>query len=573
MEILNFDMETTGLEWNDTFRIAVVTGSTLHRSKTVVCDTPSELAELLMAELQTRGPIAGHNIVGFDLPFLLRQLEKGERDNLLSHLRTVPECIYDTCIASRLACPDMVHHSMDAWVDKLKLHKKIEVPEWSAASMKLLEERCLVDVENQVWITKWFTDQFSRDYELVPGHVECAQIFPFLIEATELGVPVDDTGLERIRREHEEKALRQRMRCQYLLQTPGINPNSNEQVSEALVAMYKKGLPRSPKGRAQLNKTNREEMKITFPPIKHVLAHQEQLRENRRLNPVSKESFFYGPAYDPVDRRVFPKISVCSQAGLRTNNREPMINNAPKSMRDIVYRNGRIWAGADIRGLEWRILAVTLAELGGDDSVLREVEINVCPKRRTVDEFENLMFNVPEEDRKDFAKTFNYAFMYGQQITASLASFGLDDSYEAEFMDALNRRFPGVSRLKKHFRAEERDGTIRNYYDIPVKVQSHTHINAYVQSTGAVYAYMLFGLYWEKLSSAYPDVEPVLMNHDEVQVTFAEPLGRPDEWHPVIDNRCTEAAEHALKQYEDQYQLPAFAPIDIEVGDSWKESH
>ena len=134
----------------------------------------------------------------------------------------------------------------------------------------------------------------------------------------------------------------------------------------------------------------------------------------------------------------------------------------------------------------------------------RQVEINVCPKRRTVDEFENLMFNVPEEDRKDFAKTFNYAFMYGQQITASLASFGLDDSYEAEFMDALNRRFPGVSRLKKHFRAEERDGTIRNYYDIPVKVQSHTHVNAYVQSTGAVYAYMLFGLYWDCLLYTSP---------------------------------------------------------------------
>ena len=245
------------------------------------------------------------------------------------------------------------------------------------------------------------------------------------------------------------------------------------------------------------------------------------------------------------------------------------MNQAMKKIRPVAHDKGYYWIGCDIVALEWSIFAHTLARPPyNNPSILPETKGEACPKQKTINSFRSFFNYFPEDEWKDKAKTLNYAIIFGQQDPASLYFFGSNNSRLEEFKECKEHRFPGFSELEQDLQGQYNKGKLRNLYGIEVPVQRHALINGTIQSTGALYSYMILGIWWQKLRSLLPSALPVLHNHDEIQTVFPRIL-------PLVEvqKMAHVAAKYAYENFQSITGLFPYAPLDIKVGNDWGESH
>ena len=123
-----------------------------------------------------------------------------------------------------------------------------------------------------------------------------------------------------------------------------------------------------------------------------------------------------------------------------------------------------------------------------------------------------------------------------------------------------------ISQQSKH--TQHNRGKLRTVYGIDVPTQKHAVVNGAIQSTGALYSYMILGLFWKKLAELLPSVEPVLHNHDELQCIVPRRI--------PLDTVRTKAEETRLwtvENFNNETGYPLYAGLDLQIGDDWGASH
>ena len=504
---ISFDIETRGVSMLKEFRVACdSTDVTRH----FFC--PLEYVEQLTYEIDNGHPIAGHNIVAFDIAKLAHEEFKDRRrSRLLRALWDKPGSILDTYVASKFMRGRVMGNSMDDWVKYLKeagntrVEPKVVIEDWDNATDQELCDRVTVDVINQEEITEWFLDEYGEGFKHLPCYEQLHPFFLFYAEGLARGIVVDEQRRGSTLGSLNSSIARKERE---IYRTFGsINPNSNTQIDKFLKKKYGEGLPlgketqKTKKRNPLLNKDNKFKVAGRFPETELIYDWREWDQQRQFLREDTGKSFFMKGAYK--DGRVYPSGSPFAQPLLRSHYTRPMMNQAMRKVRRVAHDDRFHWIGCDIVSLEWSIFAWILASPPyNNPSILPEVQGDICPKQKTIDAFIDFFPYFPEDKWRDMAKKLNYAIIYSQQDPASLYFFGADDKRLKEFREAKDGRFPGFKELEYDLSRQYDKGRLRNPYGILVPVQRHALVNGIIQSTGAMYSYMI-GIVLAKIEEEY----------------------------------------------------------------------
>ena len=572
-EPISFDIETSGLSIHSQFKVACDS-----RDIASYFYCPVTYVDELVEGILGGHPIAGHNIVAFDLPKLIyEELKHRRRSRLLHALWKNPGSILDTYIASKFMRGRVSGNSMEDWVKYLKdagnnrVVTKHHIEDFSLASDDDLNERVTGDVINQHEMTLWFLEEYGEGFKNLPTYTHLHYFFMFYMEGLARGVVVDETRKETTLAKLN-RSLRRKEREIYRAFGP-INCNSNAQINKALEDKYGEGLPlglpskKTKKRSPKMNKDNRFEVTGRFTETNLIYEWREWYQQRGFLLEEGGKSFFMEGAYK--NGRVYPKGSPMAQPLLRSHYTQPMMNQAMKKVRFVCHNDKYRWIGCDIVALEWSIFANLLAMPPyNNHSIMPETRGEECPKQKTINSFKNFFTHFPEDEWKDKAKTLNYAIIFGQQDPSSLYFFGADPSRMEEFKECKEDRFPGFQELENDLKQQYNRGKLRNMYGIDVPVQSHALINGVIQSMGALYSYMILGLFWKRLKESLPSVEPVLHNHDELQCVVPRII--PLE---TVQTKTEEAKNWTVDNFTNITEYPTYAGLDVQIGDDWGASH
>ena len=507
-DIICFDIETTGLSMLDDYRIGAI-----HRDGIMeTMRNPEELITTLVEACTRDKYLSGHNIVSFDLPFLISLEYRKYKTFTLAHtLRGRGNQILDTLIASRIEIPDVTGHSMTAWVERLRkagdtnIPNKTEIEDWDTASELEILERVANDVKIQTKLTKYFCGEYGSKWEGLPCYQHISRIFPFMSEAVGRGIPLfkdkSDAIKARLIRDRATAALA------VYREFGTMNPNSTKQINQAVLARYGKELPYTTKinkkgeeiSNPSYSTKNRAECHRMFPDLNVVSEYRDEDKQLAFLKDTGKKSLVR-TENNPNGTVVYPGFSFMAQEGLRSSYSDPPINQVDRRIRAMIGLGGWVCVGCDIESLEYTELAHTLDFMFSSPELKSELEAGVNPKDKTVQVFGDLFENIEEDKRRDVAKTLNYAVLYGQKVTGTLNLFKLPrDRYE-EVEAAREERFPGLSELMEYIEgAKDNDGCIMNKYGVGVKVYGHEGLNKFVQSSGALASYTALGLFYHNL--------------------------------------------------------------------------
>lgn len=573
--VLNFDIETTDASMLSTYRIGCCT---VGDNFTGGVDCPLRMAAVLSTHIDEGGYIAGHKIIDFDLPKLMyEEIKARGYSDLYMSLRKKPHAMLDTYIASRILRGRVGINSMQAWVDYLKEDKdfadrvkdKVEVPDFSTASDELLDERVTTDVYNQEAITDWFLDYYGEGFEDCPMYHNLRYYFLFYLEHRSKGVPVDLELRPTAQRELRKKMLQVSRNC--YKHFGAINWGSIKQVDEVLKEKKGEGLPLSEKGNPTANKDNKDIIISQHEEMKHIYEYRTVRDQMTLLKDNKKSSFFFTPSLDKETSTVYPSSTFMSQNLLRFTYNSPSVGNALKSARSVVRKDGWVVVGADFTALELRKLYTVLAGPPFHrPDLLNSLLDGECPKQKTVDVFgrSNFFAKIPDSNLLHVAKTLNYAKTYGQGWKASLRILRQPESRRNEFLRLEKKRFPGLFEYHEYLKNNRMRGPfVVNDYGVKVMAKDHALINGVTQSDGILYSSMYIGLYHRYMQREFEsNYRPILHCHDEVQALVNKRQKR-------IKERVQDCIQKVKYKFRITYGYDTHADLNVQIGDSWKESH
>ena len=564
--MLNFDIETTGLSFaTDEFRIAA---SQIDDEEIQIHYSVDAIAIEIVEYLQGGGKVAGHNIISFDLPFILSKLEGNLRVMLILTVRQEYMSIIDTLVLSRINRADITGNSMDEWCKRLKLESKVEIDNWEDATDTEIRRRVIRDVE----IQKEITDHLSKlSYPLVEKYIK--RIYPFIVESLGNGIPIYMDEVPKIRKRLLNDRAVKGMEVYRLF--GNMNPNSTKQIDAELEKKYGEGLPRVEKvsqitgetiNNPSFSKKNEAEVLRKFPDLQAVLDYRSEDKQLSFLSYEGKKSLLNKEKVRYT--HVYPGFSFMSQEGLRSSYKEPPINQVDKRIRSLIGKPAYICVGIDIKSLEFWELADVLRELFGIHDLSDELETGEDPPKKTVEIFGNLFKNISEDKRRAVAKTINYGTIFGQGVTGNRSVLKLSKSYTDKVMEAREKRFPGLQRFIDFLENEkDHEGKIENKYGVKINVRGYKALNYFIQSSGAMAAYMSLGLLYENINKEYPSVTPMLYNHDEIQmlIPVTEVSGLKESIKRIVKKTENELESKTLVKYQLKF--------DVQMGNSWESSH
>lgn len=153
-----FDIEADALDARDVKNIWCIVIKDLG-SQEIFKFTPENISKGV-EKLNSYSRVIGHNIIGYDIPALVRFF------SVNSDLQLI-----DTLVLSRLANPDRgmpyemkgkwQPHALEAWAVRLGMKPKVQHDEWDRFSPEMLE-RCSHDVEINEAVYKALIEEFKE---------------------------------------------------------------------------------------------------------------------------------------------------------------------------------------------------------------------------------------------------------------------------------------------------------------------------------------------------------------------------------------------------------------------------
>lgn len=561
---LVFDIETTGLERRSNFICASYGNGEFTQDL-------REVIEILIHYLNTDG-ICGHNIVSFDLPYLIYKSVWGS--GLLDAIRKNPDKVYDTLHISKREYPTWLRgHDLDNWSFLLKnrygydVPQKVEVDDWD--NIPLVKERVLGDVKIQEALFDYLWEQ--RGHKISQTYPFLQSYYPLCIESLAYGLPVGFEELKKVRR----KLKLAMMKCKVILRKElgHINYNSPKQIDKALKEIYGDGLPITEKGNPSLNDKNRSRVCNEYPILNEVYHLKDLQAQFSFIDPEGKAKSIHNRLYPSTlfeGDVVIPELNVLATRTLRSQYKNPPLNQFDKRIRELVRApKGWTMVGIDIIGLENNILGHTLKEMG-----IGEMDTERCPKEHTLDVFGELFDNVVcygEETLKDKAKTLNYAILYGQRPKNTCKFLNLPEHRAGAVEIAVEERFPSLSILSSvlgnTLYDEDGQKILKTMYGDKVTSPEYCVVNTWCQTSGMVYAHMLFGVFYQELYKVNIPHYCFAINHDEIQLLFKS--NRISQIKKAVD----QALESTYNKFLSVTGEELITKLEYQVGHNWKETH
>ena len=549
--------------------------------------------------------LIGHNIIGYDIPLLMYN----------KPFPPVKAFISDTKLLSKVMYPRYKAHGLKAWISRLqKLGKcpyKIEVEDfqWVEGDLDLMMDRCETDVKIQRILYDYFKSKTTRGFKDWYG-IEQRWI-AYICEMLANGIPFNYGKALELDGIYKEKLAVIKREGGHVAENLG----SIKQCAEYVFKKYKPDgakfelnlkkkmgslespsgddlervkqkvleetlLPHTKKGNPSMDKFKRLKLVSQYPELEFHYRYKDtrNLHNYVKWGGVNGNNFYQYAEFHPSLEQfcVYGGFNYYGTRTLRASYKEPCFNQIPKGeLRDCIAVLNPDYKilGMDVQQLELAWLGYLLKKFG-DDSVWREKEDGLCPKTLTLEAFEGLFERVPEDERKDRAKTINYGLVYGLRAKGVVKYLKLDEDAKtlSRVKNSVRRRFPALESYAKYLRGKINGyGVMYNAFLQPVYAMKgeedyDTAVNTMMQSSGSLYAKLLFSDILDEIKALDPLSRLLIFNHDESEV-----LVHKDFSQEMLDS----CLDRAYKVFEDRnYRgIPLITKVDPHFGKTWRDVH
>lgn len=506
--------------------------------------------------------LIGHNIIGFDMPCLLRIA--GCKPALAYH---------DSLVVSKLMYPDLRDHplggnSLECWGKHLGVPKADYDGGWEEFSEEMLKY-CVQDVHvaHAIYIKQmeWIK---AKQYEKVVSLEHTATVvlmeqiangFGFNLDAAEklaielLSTKADiedqmHTIFPPIVTERWSEKTGKRLKDDVEV----FNPGSRQQIAHRLKTKYGWKAPETDKGNPNVDAECLEG--LDYPEAKKLIEYFNVVKllgqvEDWRVRATHSR-----------DGRIHGSINGQGAATGRCTHSQPNMAQVATDhrARDLwtALGDGEVVLGADLSGLELRMLAHYMSKY--DNGAYGEVILN-----GDIHTHNQTKAGLPT--RND-AKTFIYGFLYGAG-DEKVGSIVKGSARQGKALkETFLRELPALNMVKKEvefFYSKDKHLTLLDGRRVPIRSQ-HAALNTLLQGSGAV-----LSKYWMIVANRNlrwrfgKRVRQMAYVHDELQ--FSCPPDIAEEAGKIIVASATEAGE----------RLGVKIRIDAEfkIGSSWGDTH
>lgn len=579
MKRLVFDIETTSLDPADGTIICL---SVLHDGHKPVTYGPNDIRDGI-ADILSADMAIGHNIIGFDLPWIEAWLEQHDpRDTLNWKFRMKNIAWQDTLVMARVVFPDQKErdfaakdfpthligkHSLKAWGYRLGLLKgdllenvtdfsKLEFTEelaeynrqdcevtlalWKRLDPEIDPGSKVLQIETRFadLIRRQMNHGFSFDVEA--AHALTAELQKRKLELTEILQGIVPPTIVQLKTKTK---------------TIPFNPGSRDQIAEYLMQLGWKPEAFTPSGKPQV-----DESILSAVPGPAAKLICEYLTVAKRLGQVAEGEEAWLKA--EKQGRIHGFVNTNGAVTGRCTHSRPNIAQVPsvgavwgKQCRALFRATpGMVMLGCDASGLELRCLAHYLAAWDGGEYANIVCNGDVHTKNQQA-------AGLPT--RND-AKTFIYAFLYGAgdaKIGSIVEGSATDGKkLKRKFLDAI----PALKKLRDAVAKKVDRGYLIGIDGRKLWVRSkHSALNTLLQSAGAIAVKQATILMDEEIRRRGYRIFQVAHIHDEIQFEgFEQDI-----------NAFAPFTKQAFQQAGDL--LGFRCPLDGEyrVGRNWAETH
>lgn len=613
-DVLVFDIETNGLlpELHTLHCIAVApAGATSPKEVSLYHDnseiTPrqgstQEGLERLTEHVAGGGKLAGHNIIGFDVPALTK----------LHGVRFLPDDLHDTAVWSRLIYSDrrerdfalneqgriegryIGQHSLASWGNRLGEPKADYDGGWANFSQEMADY-CRQDVVTNCKLYRVLVTRLPENHQIESRFAD------FCERMGRRGVQLDREAAMRLLRRLEERKME--LEGDIQLEFPPMfikhkpypngkprmvmckhrgekcedkmipfNPGSRQQLARRLSEKYG-WVPRelTAKGNPALHEKALMDVAKAYP-IAAKVAEYHIIKARIGVLSDGDQAYFKLCDDDNVlHGRTIHSGTVtgrCAHRSPNTGNICSIRKPYGKEMREIfIPFKGYRQAGFDADGLELRMLANRLAPY--DDGAYAH-SVHAGKKEDGTDvhtmHAEAISEIFPVD--RDAGKSVTYAFLYGagNKMLGRLVKGGAKKG--AAVRRALIKKIDGMELLQDKLSADFKRGYVTSLLGMRVGIRhEHAVLNSQLQSDGAAVMKLVPLMLEEYLEEAGIRVGVDYIStghiHDEVQGSL----------RPGLEDTFSNCVEKAFNYTQDflNIQVPLVGSADF--GSSWADTH
>lgn len=511
--------------------------------------------------------IIGHNVYGYDIPLIER---------LYGPLNKKPfEEVYDTILVSRLMWPEITtnplprgSHSLQAWGEYLREEKQEYTQGWDAYSHQM-GQYCVQDsiVTASIFNHQQYLPFVKKFKDAVKLEHEVASIIKNQVEA---GFSFSISKAEELRDVlfMEKASIEDNMRVIFPTKTTerwsdktgkrmkdGVeifNPGSRQQIAERLIEKYNWVPTETEKGNPQVS----EEVLSSLPYPEAVTLCQ--YFDSVKL--LSQVSDWISRASISRDNKIHGSMNVLGTVTGRMTSKEPnmqQVASDPRARCLFTPSDGRVLVGADLKGLELRMLAHYLYSY--DNGKYAEV---VCNGDVHTHNKEAMGLS-----SRDTAKVAIYCFLYGGGDEKFGKTINCSTNVARKTKNNLLINIPGLQHLINKCKTDSiqlKHVHPFNFRPIPVR-KEHAALNTLLQSSGALVSKVWTNEVNKELESNFPSTSYswVANIHDELQIECIPFIAQD------VGNILLKAA------IKSGVILKCMCPIEasFKIGNNWSETH
>lgn len=554
---------------------------------------PSEV-ETGVKMLMEADLIIGHNVISFDIPALKKvypwfKIRKSRvRDTLIMSLLLYPDLSDrdQRLVATDESFPKKLigRHRLEAWGYRLKCFKGEYEGGWSEWSQEM-QDYCDQDVEvtDRLW-----TLIESKGVDPVATELE-HQVKWVIAEQERCGFPFDEDAAEHLKKTLNKRRAELEAELQDTfppweqelgLFTPKVNnksrgyvkgvpimktktvvfnPGSRMHIESRLKAIHGwKPSQYTEDGRAKV-----DERVLSSLPYKEAKLLSEYLMIQKRIGQISDGA--NGWLKKIQAGRIHGQVITNGAVTGRATHRSPNVAQTPavyvpygKECRSCwTASKGRVLIGADVSGLELRMLANRMWRYDEGEYSKEVVDGDIHTANQTA-------AGLPT--RND-AKTFIYAFLYGAGDAKIGSIIGKGSSAGKKIKNTF---FDKVPALKKLVQAVKKEAESKSYLIGLDGRQLHIRavfasLNTLLQSDGSlVCKQWLVEVDKELRSRGYQDkCQQVAWIHDELQF----------DCEPDIAEECGQLIVDCIARAGEHFNVKVPLTGEYNIGANWAETH
>ena len=509
----------------------------------------------LAHELQKGGQVCGHNLIGYDLPVMLK----------LWGINVHRDRVIDTLVMSRLFRPDLDGgHSLAAWGQRLGFAKG-DHDEWDVLSDEMIEY-CKRDVD----VTEKLYNKLVEQMQMLKFSKHCVDLehstafickdqedngFQFKKQDAVTLYSELTTRMDRIERDLQqvfppivEERYSDKTQKRLKDKVTVFNVGSRQQIAERLTSKGAVWKELTPSGQPKVDESTLKKQ-TDIPEAKIILRY---LLCQKRASHVDSWIKAVGE-----DSRIHGRVRHIGAVTGRMAHSSPNLAQIPsvraeygKQCRELfTVPEGHVLVGADASGLELRMLAHYMDDADYTNEILTG-DIHTANQKAA------------GLTTRDQAKTFIYAFLYGAGNAKIGEVVGSTSGAGKKLKERFLENTPALADLRKSVLEDGEAGSLVGLDGRRLSVRSaHAALNTLLQGAGAIVMKQAIVILYDLLDNV--DFKLVAQVHDEWQIEC-----KPED-ADFIGKSCVNAMIFAGEV------LQLNCPLDGEyrVGNSWADTH